>query len=200
MLNVNLLSGHAHCGTFPLVPGRLVKCLSGAIKFEYRIRPDWQDIMLMSTGFANGDLVYDFPQRTSAFASIGFWITVFFGLLLWETSCTDWIICLHIFKRGCGIGTQQEISAQPSSAQHSNEHNDRGRINIMMILSVTMSCMTLLGVFALLLSRGRWPVFSAGVPLRQHGAGGPSKISKDSGLHSPICQEVLLVLTLWLND
>lgn len=40
MLNVNLLSGHAHCGTFPLVPGRLVKCLSGAIKFEYRIRPD----------------------------------------------------------------------------------------------------------------------------------------------------------------
>lgn len=33
----------------------------------------------MSTGFANGDLVYDFPQRTSAFASIGFWISLLLG-------------------------------------------------------------------------------------------------------------------------
>lgn len=36
----------------------------------------------MSTGFANGDLVYDFPQRTSAFASIGFWITVCYWVVI----------------------------------------------------------------------------------------------------------------------
>lgn len=39
-------------------------------------------------------------------------------------------------------------------------------------------------------------MFSAGVRLRQHGAGGLSKTSEESGLHSPICQEVLLVLAL----
>lgn len=167
MLNVNLLSGHAHCGTFPLVPCRLVKCLSGAIKFEYRIRPDWQDIMLMSTGFANGELVCDFPQRKSAFAYTGCWITAFYYGKL------DWIVCLDICKRGRGIGhSRKNLCNHPLPTIHMNTMTEAEST---MILSVTMSCRILMGVFALSLSGGRWPVFSAGVRLRQRGTGALSK-------------------------
>lgn len=79
MLNVNLLSGHAHCGTFPLVPCRRAKCLSGPIKFEYRIRLDRQDIMLMmSTDLADGNSVNGICRTLYIYIDKPHWMTTYY--------------------------------------------------------------------------------------------------------------------------
>ncbi len=112
---------------------RLVKCLSGAIKFEYRIRPDWQDIMLLlATGFTNRDSACDFLQWAFAFTYRGLWITTWCLLLLRRMTLVSIIIYVVIFvsKGDAQLSTAGKICVTVLS-QHSYRRADRGNINIM---------------------------------------------------------------------
>lgn len=155
---------------------RLVKCLSGAIKFEYRIRPDWQDIMLLlATGFANRHSACDFLQWAFAFTYRGLWITTCCRLLLWQTTRVSIIIYVVIFvsKGDVQLSTAGKICAAVISAHWRRQHQHHE------LLSVMMGCMVLLGVFALSVNGGWRTVLVAGVQLSQQGTRALSKNSED---------------------
>lgn len=104
---------------------RLVKCLSGAISSEYRIRPDWQDIMLLlATGPTNWDPVYNLLQWPLAFRPVDH------SLLLWKIACV-YMKMIHgerIEKENC---PQQERFVWPPAPRTQEWHTDRGSISIM---------------------------------------------------------------------
>lgn len=159
--------------------GGLVKCLSGAIKFEYRIRPDWQDtVFLLASGFINRGSVYDFLQRALAFTYRGLCITKCCHLLL-TCVCGIIYVMVSVSKGGCVIVLSREDLWEhplpafiPAHWQSQHQHHE--------LLSVIMGSMILLGVFALSVSRreGR-VVLAAGVQLRQQGARVMSNKLKD---------------------
>lgn len=81
---------------------QLLKCLSEAIKFEYGIRPDWQDIMLlMATGFTNRGSVHVWLPTASAFIYIDrtsgsqYVVACYYGkwLVCW-LYFMSWYLCL----------------------------------------------------------------------------------------------------------
>lgn len=108
---------------------RLVKCLSGAIKFEYRIRPDWQDIMLLlATGFTKHGSGYDFLQWAFTYKKPR--ITIRCRLLLLKITCVSIIIYVMIFVSTAGkvcvtilyqISYQHTDTTSTSWAPHSHD-------------------------------------------------------------------------------
>lgn len=107
---------------------RLVKCLSGAISSEYRIRPDWQDMVVLATGFTNRDSVYNFLQWPPAFTGTR---PVDHSLLLGKITCV--YIWWWFTARGSGrkTGPQQERFVWPPAPSAPEWHTDRGSISIM---------------------------------------------------------------------
>lgn len=98
---------------------RLSKCLSWAIKFEYRIRPDWQDIMLlMATGFTNKDLVRVWLPTASIFIYIHrisgsqYVVGCYYGKLL---VCWLYFMWWYLCQRGMWNWPQRGRFARPSS-------------------------------------------------------------------------------------
>ena len=160
---------------------QLLKCLSGAIKFEYRIRPDWQDIvLLMATGFTDRDSVRLRLPTASIFVYIDrisgsqYVIGCYYGKLL---VCWLYFMLWYLCQTGMWNWQQQGRFMPPSSPsvhtdtrQRQNQHHEP--------LSVMMGCMILLRVFAFLISGGWWLVLVVWVRLRQQDTRVPSKNSE----------------------
>lgn len=106
---------------------RLVKCLSGAISSEYRIRPDWQDVVLLATGFTNRNSVYNFLQWPFAFTCKR---PVAHSLLLWKIACV-YMMMIHGERFGKESCPQQERFVRPPAPSTKERHTDRGSISIM---------------------------------------------------------------------
>lgn len=102
----------------------LVKRLSGAINFEYRIRPDWQDTMLLlATGFTNSDSAYDVLQWPLAFTHKSPWITTCCRLLWWKINCAYFNISVMklVLKRGKKfVHSRKDLCDHPLPAFYSS--------------------------------------------------------------------------------
>lgn len=88
----------------------LAKCLSGAINLEYRIRPDWQAIMLpLAASFTHREAVYDLlPALTTCMYTYKPHNMV----LLWKKSC--WNLNDGICHKGKQNRPQKGRFVQPS--------------------------------------------------------------------------------------
>ena len=111
---------------------QLLKCLSGSIKFEYRIRPDWRDItLLVATGFTYRGSVHVGLPAASLFIYIDgisgsqYVVGRYYGKLLVGWLCfMSWYLCqrgmwncpqrggvVRPFSRSIGIDTLTEAAS-----------------------------------------------------------------------------------------